>query len=451
MTMAKSLDALVIKNDGTLGIIPHNKSIMNGEGHGDVHNEVAALVAEREEKNEDLLRAAMELIRDTQRVSSATMQRRLGISYNRACLVLDTLQERGVIGPARGDEAREILMDLDDVLADDTAKEEVRPGAKKGRQESFTAMSFAFDTKVLGDRLPALLNIMSKVGKVVRDEHTKLVSEINPATEKRVEALSKILQVMSSIPSKAVVVRTDNAQVARLENQEIEKKIYAFLKGMGMSFNSFMGSDLDKVIVTHQEVTIGILKREGYPLAEIMTPDAKVRFGFIGYIPDEADPFRKINWSKDQIRMSVIFRNPSAKKGEDPKIRIPRELGLRYSNLNILNQVVKEYVDLNYKPYNKFVNEMQVRRFRDAHGEYTDNDGIRWVKRNGDPQLTAFDDKGIFGKPGTLLGHGKIIRTKNNASFTWWETSNPELPRNALITAATENIIRMASTARIET
>ena len=29
MTMAKSLDALVIKNDGTLGIIPHNKSIMN--------------------------------------------------------------------------------------------------------------------------------------------------------------------------------------------------------------------------------------------------------------------------------------------------------------------------------------------------------------------------------------------------------------------------------------
>jgi hypothetical protein len=65
--------------------------------------------------------------------------------------------------------------------------------------------------------------------------------------------------------------------------------------------------------------------------------------------------------------------------------------------------------------------------------------------------VTAVDKPGVFGKPGTVLGIGKIIRTKNNASFTWWESNIAELPRNKFITAATENIIRCASEARIET
>jgi len=341
------------------------------------------------------------------------------------------------------------------IAAQEEIKDESRPGAKKGRYEWLLNAEFAFDTIVLRDRLPALLDIRTKIEGLVKTEHDKIMLETNEevkaASQTRFEALTQIMKELGGIPNRPVIIRADNANEARMENQEIERKTFEFLKDMGKSFNTLMGGDLDEVIQQSQEVVVGILKRANYPLCEIMTPDAKQRFGFVGYIPEEANPFRKIDWAKDQIRMSVIFRNPSAKRGEDNKIRIPRELGLRYSNLNSLNGVVKAYVDEHYTPFNQFVNEYQVKRFRDAHGEHVDADGIRWVKRGGDTTLSAIDEKGVFGKAGTLLGIGKIIRTKNNASFTWWESGNPELPRNAFITAATDNIIRCASAARIET
>jgi len=456
MTMAKSFDALVVTNEGLIAAIPHNKSIMKGNSNKDVHQEVAAAIDAREEKNEFLLRAAMELIRDTQRVSTSSMQRRLGISYSRANLVVETLQERGIIGPARGDEPREILVDLEDMLADNFEKEESRPGAKKGRWEDFRDNAdFGMEAIVQRDVLPTLIDIMGDIKRKTVAEHTRLLSDTNPETalerEYRLGVLSKIIQTANQIPSRPVRVHADNVQAAHAENEEIMKKIYSFLEGMGKSFNTLMGGELDEVIKNRREVTVGILKRKGYPLCEIMTPDAKVRFGFVGYIPDEEDPFREIDWTKDQIRMSVVFKDPAAKRGEDNRLRIPHELGLRYSNLNSLNGLIKLLIWEHYKPYNKFVNEFQARRFSSAHGETTDENGIRWIKRNNEMVVTAIDEKGVFGNIGTVLGVGKIIKTKNNASFTWWETNDPTLPRNSLIKAATENIIKIASTARIET
>jgi len=40
------------------------------------------------------------------------LQRRLSIGYTRAARIMDLLEERGVVGPARGAEPREILVDL---------------------------------------------------------------------------------------------------------------------------------------------------------------------------------------------------------------------------------------------------------------------------------------------------------------------------------------------------
>jgi S-DNA-T family DNA segregation ATPase FtsK/SpoIIIE len=46
------------------------------------------------------------------------LQRRLRIGYTRAARVMDILEERGVVGPTRGAEPREILIDLDAGMPD---------------------------------------------------------------------------------------------------------------------------------------------------------------------------------------------------------------------------------------------------------------------------------------------------------------------------------------------
>ncbi len=67
--------------------------------------------------DEALLRKALEIFRENRRASTSSLQRRLGLGYNRAARVLDKLQERGYIGPpSTNNGPREILVDLDELL-----------------------------------------------------------------------------------------------------------------------------------------------------------------------------------------------------------------------------------------------------------------------------------------------------------------------------------------------
>lgn len=65
------------------------------------------------EEDEELLQQAIEVIRQTRRASTSSIQRRLRIGYTRAARLIDILEEKGMVGPPRGAEAREILFDLD--------------------------------------------------------------------------------------------------------------------------------------------------------------------------------------------------------------------------------------------------------------------------------------------------------------------------------------------------
>ncbi len=49
----------------------------------------------------------------TRRASTSSIQRRLRIGYTRAARLIDILEEKGMVGPSRGAEPREILFDLD--------------------------------------------------------------------------------------------------------------------------------------------------------------------------------------------------------------------------------------------------------------------------------------------------------------------------------------------------
>ena len=65
------------------------------------------------DEDEELIEQCIEVIRTEQKASVSLMQRRLRLGYTRAARIMDELENRGIVGPSRGAEPREILIDLD--------------------------------------------------------------------------------------------------------------------------------------------------------------------------------------------------------------------------------------------------------------------------------------------------------------------------------------------------
>ncbi|MBN1670343.1 MAG: DNA translocase FtsK [Kiritimatiellae bacterium] len=77
-----------------------------------------------DEADDEMLEMAVEVLRETQKASTSSLQRRLRIGYNRAARIMDILEEKGIVGPSRGSEPREILIDLDGEIPDNRGYEE---------------------------------------------------------------------------------------------------------------------------------------------------------------------------------------------------------------------------------------------------------------------------------------------------------------------------------------
>ena len=58
----------------------------------------------------DDIEAAIHIIIEIQRASTSSIQRRMRIGYTRAARIMDVLLEAGIIGPPRGIEPREIII-----------------------------------------------------------------------------------------------------------------------------------------------------------------------------------------------------------------------------------------------------------------------------------------------------------------------------------------------------
>jgi len=65
------------------------------------------------DEDEALIAKSMDVIRTEKKASTSLLQRRLKIGYGRAARLLDTLEDRGIVGPSKGAEPRDILIDLD--------------------------------------------------------------------------------------------------------------------------------------------------------------------------------------------------------------------------------------------------------------------------------------------------------------------------------------------------
>jgi S-DNA-T family DNA segregation ATPase FtsK/SpoIIIE len=70
------------------------------------------------DEDEELIQQCIEVIRSEQKASVSLMQRRLRLGYTRAARIMDELENRGIVGPSKGAEPRDILIDLDGNGAD---------------------------------------------------------------------------------------------------------------------------------------------------------------------------------------------------------------------------------------------------------------------------------------------------------------------------------------------
>lgn len=92
----------------------------------EIHQELSKKAVSIESKgssneDEELIEKCIDVIRAEKKASVSLMQRRLRLGYTRAARIMDELEDRGIVGPSRGAEPREILVDLDGTGADGNA------------------------------------------------------------------------------------------------------------------------------------------------------------------------------------------------------------------------------------------------------------------------------------------------------------------------------------------
>jgi S-DNA-T family DNA segregation ATPase FtsK/SpoIIIE len=76
-------------------------------------------------EDEELIEQCIEVIRSEQKASVSLLQRRLKLGYGRAARIMDELENRGIVGPSKGAEPRDILIDLDGTGMDGRGVESV--------------------------------------------------------------------------------------------------------------------------------------------------------------------------------------------------------------------------------------------------------------------------------------------------------------------------------------
>jgi DNA segregation ATPase FtsK/SpoIIIE, S-DNA-T family len=95
------------------------------EIHQQLSKPVSADIPSGIDEDEDLIQQCIEVIRSEQKASVSLLQRRLRLGYTRAARIMDELENRGIVGPSKGAEPRDILIDLDGTGADGDGQQAV--------------------------------------------------------------------------------------------------------------------------------------------------------------------------------------------------------------------------------------------------------------------------------------------------------------------------------------
>lgn len=87
------------------------------------YESVKTEIKEGEESEEELVKAALQIILETGKASTSLLQRKLKIGYARAARILDILEEKGVVGPQEGTKPRKVLIEKMENFKEDELEE----------------------------------------------------------------------------------------------------------------------------------------------------------------------------------------------------------------------------------------------------------------------------------------------------------------------------------------
>ncbi len=102
-----------ISEEEVEAVVSYVKSEVDGELHYDdvsLDDVALTMTAGAEDEVDELLTAAIEFVVRSEKASTSLLQRQFRIGYNRAARMIDEMEARGVIGPARGSKPREVLL-----------------------------------------------------------------------------------------------------------------------------------------------------------------------------------------------------------------------------------------------------------------------------------------------------------------------------------------------------
>lgn len=86
------------------------------------------VVAQIDDTEEPIYKDAVRVVVEGRKASTSLLQRRLRIGYAKAARLIETMEEQGIIGPADGSRAREVLIgSMDDVFATEPVAAEPEP------------------------------------------------------------------------------------------------------------------------------------------------------------------------------------------------------------------------------------------------------------------------------------------------------------------------------------
>lgn len=75
----------------------------------DIGEDVQEMATGLDEEVDEMYTKAVHLVQEAGSASTSFLQRRLSIGYGRAARILDQMEQKGVVGPARGSKAREVM------------------------------------------------------------------------------------------------------------------------------------------------------------------------------------------------------------------------------------------------------------------------------------------------------------------------------------------------------
>ena len=87
----------------------------------------SAMIGGGEDAEDELYEEAKQAVIEAKKASTSYLQRKLRVGYSRAARLMDLLEENGVIGPADGSKAREILATPESIPSEPVEEDEIEP------------------------------------------------------------------------------------------------------------------------------------------------------------------------------------------------------------------------------------------------------------------------------------------------------------------------------------